>query len=306
MFLRNQALPAVAAGAALTLILASTAHAQPAARAGVQPGGEAGSRYYLEFSHVFDSSVSLAGVDLGDVSTSAAQVSYQVSIPTSDRYAWIVGMELRGTWFDAPSAAPIPDGLYETSLRVGNSWRFADDWRLQTLISPGLYSDFEDIDGGDFNAPVLALAFWTLNDKLDLIGGLSLNLRRDVPVIPALGARWAFADQWTLLAVYPSPRIEYAASEAVTVFAGAELVRTAYRVGKDFGDEVGRPQLNDEDLSYNEWRVGAGVKWALSRAFVFSLDGGWAGDREFNFEEADVELDGKGAPYFQIALSGSY
>ncbi|MCC6234335.1 MAG: hypothetical protein IT580_16955 [Verrucomicrobiales bacterium] len=303
MFLKTKVvLGATLAAAALS----TTSQAQPATRAGVQPGGEAGSRYYTEFSHVFDSSVSLEGVGLGDVSTTAAQVSYQVSIPTSERYAWIVGMELRGTWFDAPDAAPIPDGLYETSLRVGNSWRFADRWRLQTLVSPGLYSDLEDVDGGDFNAPLLALAFWSVRENLDLIGGLSLNLRRDVPVIPALGARWGFADKWTLLAVYPSPRVEYAASDAVTVFAGAELVRTAYRVGKNFGSELGRPALNDEDLSYNEWRVGAGVRWSISRSFVVALDGGWAGDREFNFEDADVELDGQGAPYLQLAISGSY
>jgi hypothetical protein len=296
-----------AALSAATLLPA--AHAQPSARAGVTPEAafaETTSRYHTEFAYVLPSPLALEGTTFGDVDTTEAQVSYQVSVPVSECLAVLAGLELRGTWFDVPGAAPIPDALYETSARIGAHWQFADAWRLQVLLSPGLYSDFQDIDAGDLYVPGLLLAFWDVSPRLQLIGGASVNLRRDLPVIPAFGGRWRFADDWTLLAVFPTPRIEYAASRAVTVFAGAEIIRTAYRVAEDFGDAFGRPELNDEDLSYNEWRVGAGVRWRIAPAATVSLDGGWMGDREFNFDERDVELDGDGAPYVQISLGGTF
>lgn len=297
----------LAAFTAFLSALPNLVQAQPGTRAGlVSDTKPFAGRYYTEIAYVLPSSVSLNGVEFGDVDTTEAQISYQASIRASDRASWIAGVELRGTWFDVPGTAPIPDGLYETSLRLGAIWRFAEDWTFQTILSPGLYSDLKDIDDGDFNLPGVALFFWQLQERLQLIGGAAVNLRRDVPVIPALGARWGFADRWTLLAVYPTPRVEYAASDSVTVFAGAELIRTAYRVAEDFGDRFGRPELNDEDLSYNEWRVGAGLRWRIAPAFTVSLDGGWMGDREFNFDEVDVDLEGDGAPYVQLSVGGTF
>lgn len=294
---------------AAALTTASTLNAQtaPAAnRYGATSDSGLRSRYFTEFAHVLPSTLRLGGTEFGDVTTSAAQVSYQASLPLNASWSLLGGVELKGTWFDVPGAAPIPEALYETSLRAGALWRLNDFWSFQVLLSPGLYSDFRDIDGGDFNVPGLGLAFWQITDTLQLIAGAGVNVRRDTPVIPALGARWRFADRWTLQAVYPAPRIEFDATDAVTLFVGAELVRSAYRVAEDFGTRLGNPELNDQDLSYNEWRVGAGARWTISRAFALSVDSGWMGKREFNFDDRDVELESKGAPYFQISLSGGF
>jgi len=291
------------------LLLAATpitSSAQPAARAGVSPQVSGGHRSYSEFSYVTPASLQEGATDHGDIDTAGAQVSYQVSVPSSDRYAWQVGFEWRGLWFDVPGAAPIPENLQEISLRLGNTWNFAEDWTFQLMLSPGLYSDLEDIDAGDFNVTGVVLFFWQLQESLQLVGGLVANPRNDVPVIPALGARWDFADRWTLLAVYPTPRIEYAFSEQWTAFAGAELVRAACRVAEDFGDRHGRPELNDEDLSYNEWRVGAGARWRIGRGVTLSVDGGWTGEREYVFDDRDIELETDGSPYVQISVSGRY
>lgn len=310
--MQNGSYSAVSAGAgilAAVLMTPSTLSAQnfpPANRYGASSDPTVSSQYYAEFAHVLPSPLSLGATEFGDVTTSAAQVSYQASLPLNASWSLLGGVELRSTWFDVPGAAPIPDALYETSLRAGARWRLDDAWSFQILLSPGLYSDFQDIDGGDFNLPGLGLAFWQLTDDLQLIAGAGVNLRRDTPVIPALGARWRFADRWTLQAVYPAPRIEFNATEAVTLFVGAKLVRSAYRVAEDFGTKIGNPELNDQDLSYNEWRVGAGTRWTISRALVLSVDGGWMGKREFNFDDRGLELASDGAPYFQVSVSGVF
>lgn len=290
----------------LATLTSLATYAQTGPRVGVASEITPTSRYFTEVSYVLPSTLSLDATDFGDVDTFATQVSYQTSIPTSEHFSWLLGLELQGTWFDRPDTAPVPNSLYETSLRIGSVWRFSPKSTLQVLTSPGLFSDFKDFDADDFKVPVLALVFWDLNERLQLIAGAAVDIRRDVPVIPAIGARWRFADNWTLLAVFPSPRIEYAVNESLTTFVGAELVRSAYRVAEDFGDRFGRPELNDQDLSYNEWRVGAGARWRISRAFTVSLDGGWMGEREFNFDDREVTLTSEGAPYAQLSVSGSY
>ena len=77
-------------------------------------------------------------------------------------------------------------------------------------------------------------------------------------------------------------------------------------MAEDFGDRFGRPELNDQDLSYNEWRVGAGFRWSPCRAFSLGVDGGWMGERQFNFDDRDLDLTSEGAPYFQLAVTGTY
>ena len=72
---------------------------------------------------------------------------------------------------------------------------------------------------------LLALAYWQVHPKLTIIGGVSYNPRRDVPVIPGLGVRWEFADRWDLLLVYPVPRIRFEAGERITLHAGVRRIQ---------------------------------------------------------------------------------
>ncbi len=297
---------AIGALVVAVLTLGPGAQAQPSNRFGAVADSAATHRYFSEFSYVTPSALRLGAAQFGDVDTLSARVSWQNIFRLNECWSGIAGFDLHGTWFDVPGAAPIPGSLHETSVRLGGLWRRNEKWTFQGMLSPGLYSDLKDIDGGDFNVPGLFLAFWQVHDRLQLIAGAGVNARRDLPVIPALGARWRFADDWTLLAVFPTPRIEYAATESLTLFAGAELVRSAYRVAEDFGNRFGRPDLNDQDISYNEWRVGAGVRWRIAGTLSVSVDAGWTGEREFNFDDRNLELTSKGAPYAQISVGGTY
>jgi opacity protein-like surface antigen len=136
--------------------------------------------------------------------------------------------------------------------------------------------------------------------------GFNFSYRRDVPVIPGLGVRWGFAKDWTLLLVYPVPRVEYAVTPDLTTYAGVRLIRSNYRVSETFGDQVGVPQLNNADVSYNDWRVGAGLRYRFSRLFNLTAEGGWMVGRDFEYRDEDVTVRGNGAPYVALQLTGAY
>jgi hypothetical protein len=177
---------------------------------------------------------------------------------------------------------------------------------VRSDLRPGLYTDFEDISGGDFNVPVTVAVGYEVNPDLQVLFAVNVDLRREFPVVGGPGVIWRFADGWRLSLLIPRPQIEFTASESVTLFAGGELRATAIRVAEDFGTTVGNPVLNDDQVTYRELRVGGGVRWDLNRLFRLTVEGGYALDRRFEFDRGNVLLNGDGAPYFTVGVSGSY
>ena len=75
---------------------------------------------------------------------------------------------------------------------------------------------------------------------LQLVLGVSIDVERKYPIIPGGGIRWRFQPQWVLNAVAPTPRLEYEWNKNLTLYLGATLKETNFRVGNDFGRVHGR------------------------------------------------------------------
>ncbi len=264
------------------------------------------SSYALRSSYVLPAPFREHGRDLGDIDTFEFRLRYVSSYQVHTNWSIQGGVNFQWLHSAVPVGAPAPDNLYGAALELGAQWAPTRKWIFQLGLRPGFYSDFEDIDAGDFNLPVLALAYWQCHPRLTAILGFSYSPRRDTPVIPGIGVRWAFADRWNLLLVYPVPRITYEANDKIDLFAGVRLIRTSFRVGKGFGDPYGRPDLNDQDVSYNDWRATAGLRYGLSRSLNLTLEAGWMVEREFNFDDRDYRLVGDGAPFVGLSLGGTY
>lgn len=262
--------------------------------------------YELRSSYVAPAPLKLGDLDYGDLDTFELEVSYVGSREVRTNLSLQAGARLQWFHSDVPTGAPAPDDLYGLSLELGAQWNFASRWTLQASLRPGLYSDLADIDAGDFNLPVLALAYWRWRPELTLIMGFSYNPRRDLPVIPGLGVRWEFAPRWNLLLVFPVPRVTYQINDEWDVYAGVRLIRTSFRVSKTFGDAYGRPELNDEDVSFNDWRATLGVRRSIGAGLDVTLEGGWMVQREFNFDNRDLRLEGDGAPFVSLSFGGRY
>jgi hypothetical protein len=273
---------------------------------GVGGPDDFGGSYSLEFSHSTDAALNRGNTVLGDLDASWLRAGYSVRFDTSPSYSWSVGLQWDHARFDAPAGAPVPEDIYGLSVRLISNWRVNERWFVRSDLRPGLYTDFEDISGGDFNVPVTVAVGYEVNPDLQVLFAVNVDLRREFPVVGGPGVIWRFADGWRLSLLIPRPQIEFTASESVTVFAGGELRATAIRVAEDFGTTVGNPVLNDDQVTYRELRVGGGVRWDLNRLFRLTVEGGYALDRRFEFDRGNVLLNGDGAPYFTVGVSGSY
>jgi hypothetical protein len=215
-----------------------------------------------------------------------------------------IGAEWQRYSFGLPNGSFLPNTLQSTSLIIGLDTQYSDALLIRIEAQPGIYSDFYDVDSGDFNIPFIVGGSYLYSEDLQFVLGASVDVNRSIPVFPGAGIRWKFAEKWVLNAILPRPRLEYTLNNAVTLYAGADLRGGTYRVGKNFGTSAGNSRLDNAVVEYTEIRVSAGASWKIAPSATLEIETGCMAYREFDFHRADISMSSKSvAPYGQVALS---
>ncbi len=217
-----------------------------------------------------------------------------------------VGYERFGFGFDDVQHFEVPGGLQSLTGIVGLDTKFGDSILVRFEAQPGFYSSTQ-LESDTFRAPFVLGGSYIFSDNLQFILGISVDYDRDNPVFPGVGVRWRFAPNWVLNAVMPTPRIEWEVTKSFTVYAGADLKGSTFRVYDGFGDERGNPGLNRAVVSYTEIRTGIGLEWKLNDQIRFSLEGGYVPWREIDFHRTNVRYHHEeGAPYAAVSVRGAF
>ena len=260
----------------------------------------------LEFSYAGKSDIAEGTRPLGQIETQQTRISAVRTIAINPQSAWIVGGSWQQFAFSPAAGAPLPDRLSALCLKFGYNHQLDARWTLRTEIDPGLYSDFHDIGGGDFNAPLGLRVVYGASRELQWFVGVNVDLRSSHPVIGGPGLRWQFAPEWSLLLMVPAPRVEFAVNKELTLFAGLNLRGGTFRVADDFGRRHGRSALDRQNLSYRELSAGAGMRWNVNPGLALNVGAGWMFDRRFEFDDRNLLLNGDGAPLLQLTLTGRF
>lgn len=254
----------------------------------------------LKFGWVGGASTHGGGTEFGSVDELKSSGRYVLSSQVSRRVLMHFGVEWQRFSFGRPESVPIPDSLQQIDALLGLDWQFNDQWLFRADLRPGIYSDFQDIGWNDVGAPFVLSAAYLANADLQWVFGLLIDPRSNYPVIPAVGARWKFADQWTLRALVPEPRLEYEISEKMIAYLGGEFDLGTYRLSDRFGDVRSYAALNGAIVDYMEARVGPGFSWRIRPEIEIGASGGCMVYRRFYFGGRHPLLSSEPAPYFQI------
>jgi hypothetical protein len=276
-----------------TLLSSFTSPAAEAHRSASPPG---------EVTYSLPSSARVGSAGIGDIDTLQFHLAFVESFAGPGDARWLAGVDWRRLQLGLSPGAPLPDALQSTAAVVGLDTPLGDRWRLRVEVFPGVYSDFEDIDGDDLNAPFSIELTYELQPDLVVGAQFSADARRDSPFVGSVGVGWRFAERWRLALWIPRPQVEFLATERTTLFAGASLAGGTYRVARDFGRRVGRAQLDDTLIDYREIRVGAGARYHVAGKLALEVAGGWTVDRRFHFHQRDLLVNGDGAPYVQCSF----
>jgi Domain of unknown function (DUF6268) len=219
-----------------------------------------------------------------------------------------LGAEWERFSFGFPERAALPNTLQSFSAIIGLDMQFSDSIIVRAETQPGLYnSGLGHLFWNDFNMPFIIGGTYIYNPNLQLILGVSVDVERKYPVLPAAGVRWKIAPQWLLDAVLPKPRLQYEMTRDVSLYVGATVRDATFRVDDEFGVSHGIPRLNHALITYSEIRTGAGFDWKISPIVTFTGEVGYQPYRNFDFYRAEVRYhqDG-GAPYGTISLRGAF
>ena len=244
--------------------------------------------------------------ELGNLDATRTRLEYKGIFDPAAALNWGVGVAYTRWDCGRDSGNPLPANLQSVALPLTVSWRFSERWQAFGEVSPGLYSDFEKISGEDFNAPFIGGGGYAVNPDLQVFLSVSVDPRRDIPVVGGPGVRWHFAEHWTLSLLLPRPQIQYRPSENWTFHVGAEMLGGAYHLNPNFGRDRGLAAMDDQMVTYREIRTGVGARWGGPKGFYASLEGGWMIDRRFVLDDVRLQFNGDGAAYGQLAVGYRY
>ena len=219
-----------------------------------------------------------------------------------------LGAEWERFSFGLPKGAALPNTLQSFSTIIGLDMQFSDSIIVRAQTQPGLYnSGLGHLFWDNFDMPFLIGGTYIYSPNLQLVLGVSVDVERKYPVLPAVGVRWKVAPQWLLDAVLPTPRLQYELTRDVSLYAGATFRDATFRVDDEFGDTHGIPRLNHAVITYTEIRTGAGFDWKISPIVTFTGEVGYQPYRDFDFYRAEVRYhQSGGAPYGTISLHGAF
>ncbi len=267
-------------------------------------------------SYQFDAETSFFGkgdakggsTNFGEISEISSSASFVLSAQVRESSLLRLGVEWQRYSFNPEARAPIPEALYGLNLAIGADVQISPAILLRIEAHPGIYTDWSDISSQDFNVPFEVAGTYFVSSNLLFIAGVYVDVNADTPVFPVLGVHWKVSDKWVIEGVPPRPQLQYLLSDKVTLFAGADLRQTTYRVGEHFGQSSGMRKLNDAILEYSEVRAGAGLTWKMGKFVDLDVEGGCTPYRRFEFPRADgykVKSEDL-VPYLRVALSAKF
>lgn len=213
----------------------------------------------------------------------------------------------RYNFVHVPGATPFPGKLQSFNLILGADFQLGEAWLARLEIQPGFYSTSATLRGRDLNVPLALGASYFVSADLQLVAGVSMDLERKYPVLPAVGFRWKMSENWVLDAILPTPRLEYSVTKALTVYAGANFNGGSFRAEGNFGSSRGNPRADNAVVDYTQIRVGGGASWKIGPTFTLEVEGGVVPVSQLYFHRADVSFRSTGAPaYGGISLKAAY
>ena len=258
------------------------------------------------YGYVGDANTQGARLNHGEVDEQSSDLKYVVSPQVNKDLLLRFGAEWERFSFDVPDHAPVPRLLQQVSGVIGLDYQIADEWLARIECEPGIYGDFQNINWRDFDAPLVIAGIFLAGADVQWLLGIRMDVRCEYPVLPVAGLRWKFADQWTLNAMLPSPRLEYEANDRLTLYAGTGIEAGTFAAGETFGTEHGEPKLNGAIVDYFELRLDAGLCWKLTPQVSLEAEAGFMPFRWFDFYDPNINYRSYNAPFGQIACHARF
>jgi hypothetical protein len=278
----------------------------------------------IEGSYSSDSEFKQGRARVGGIDNTYGHANYVISPQIKDGVLLRFGVDAERNSFGLPSSIALPNTLQSVNAVIGADFAVNDQILVRGELHPGIFSDFVDVTSRDFDMPVQLGGTYLWNKDFQIIFGLQIDLKSDLPIIGLPGFRWQFADKWVLSAIPPKPQLQYEVNNSLTLYAGAEILGGTYQLNDQFGSDHGHAgpgnptasQLNGNIADYGEFRTGIGFTWKFTPNVSLDVSGGYVPYREYDIHPDHIGFDddntifhnniGSGGGYGEVGLKGSF
>jgi hypothetical protein len=249
------------------------------------PNYAAGDAYYL-----WSTRTDLESVTGATLQVQEAGFKAPVPVFSNDDSRVTAGVHLRWNGLDFEGAPTFSESLdlYRLQLPIDFWHSFDDHWKAWGRVEPGLFSDFENIDGDAFAVTVLALASYQFTPQFSVASGVyySRDLGED-QLLPALGVIWKPNPHWNVGLTFPRASESYAPTSA--------WLFSAFVAPGGGGWSVTDSATGDNRrLNYKSWRAAIGAEFQFTKVgpagLWVHLAGGYQFGQELEIKDGDSAL----------------
>jgi len=151
-----------------------------------------------------------------------------------------------------PPGPNLPPQTYGLSVALEAEYRFNPQFSVRAMLTPGLYTDFNNVSGHAFRLPAQLVGAYALDPRLVLVGGVMYTAQPSWSVLPVVGVVWTPSDEWRLELTFPRLRAIRRFDDGLNVYGVFGLQGETYAV---------RQRGQNDLMQYRDVRLGIGAEW---------------------------------------------
>ncbi|MFA6130172.1 MAG: DUF6268 family outer membrane beta-barrel protein [Candidatus Omnitrophota bacterium] len=190
----------------------------------------------------------------------------------------------------------LPSRLTQLSVGAETTLPLFFDKTYFTIgLAPSFYTDNWNFNSSSFRIPQRYFFIYQPDKKWIFICGVGVFPDFENVVEPILGFIYKPDDRLTFNIVPSRPEITYAVNDKLTLLLEAEMSADEFEVGKD--------NLKNVVLEYNETHLGTGFKYQVNKYIQTSVSAGYIFNRSIKYRDENLGKVGiKNGLYTELRL----
>ncbi len=212
-------------------------------------------------------------------------------------YRFFAGMRSNSRYFDFNGPYYASIDVYSLQIPLTMMWQANGRSVFQLTLAPGIFSDFNDVSGDDFNVPGGIYYNYELGPKQFLVIGAAYGQAfGEDQVYPVGGLKWTASDKLHVNLMFPNPSATWRWTPDLLLYLFVEPG------GNEWNVELFDGQ--DADFEFESWQTGAGLEFRLGQHLWIGLSGGAEIGRHIKLDLYDaVDADLEDTWFIRAGLS---
>ncbi len=202
-----------------------------------------------------------------------------------------LGVDVQQYFINDTTTVDLPPSLQRKGLTAGVKFPmpFVEGEHWFMGVSTGAYfqtAQEHAFPSAAFRSKNRVYGIYKSSDDFILVGGFGYNVDyEDLEVVPLIGIKYKFNDQWTLNALSTNPNLAYQVDEKTELRLEAFIYRDEF--------EVSDGARKGDVIKVSDYRAGFGISHELSEEVSIGANVGWAlaGRYEYLHNGGKVALD---------------